>query len=109
MTSFIEYQIHKTAKMVKRWHGYPAKIRSLTESHACLNLLVCGEVYGENLLIACGGPIHIHGPADWANSYIEIELIILEDGEEGVVIFDKMNDVRIVAETFSIFENVKKY
>lgn len=99
-------RIQKTAKMVKRWHGYPARMWELTRSHAALTIVVFNQDPKQNLVIPCIGPRYISGPVTWENSEIEIHVITYE-GDECIEIIDRQNKVQIIADTFEVKEHVK--
>lgn len=80
----------------------------LTTSHRSLRILVGGEEAPvENLLISLLGPRYICGPTSWEGSDICLMVTQLDSGEEGIVLIDAENEVRVVADTFEVAENVK--
>ena len=104
---FLETRIAKTAKMVRRWHGRLARMYELTFSHTTLTVLVYGDTPRENLVISCPGPEYIQGPTQWENSRIVLQTTTLPSGDEGIVLLDEENGVRVEAGSFEVRENVK--
>ena len=105
--TYLEGLVSKTSKMVERWHGRRADMLELTKSHATLSVVILGEQYGKNLVIACLSPQYICGPTSWSDSEIRIKVVRLAAGTEGVALIDEKNGVRITAESLEIKENVK--
>ena len=93
--------------MTKRWHGYPAEMNELTRSHSILRIVVHGEDFGKNLVIACLDPMFISGPTNWENSRLKITTAKYETEEEVVAIVDEKNSVKVISGSFEVKENVK--
>ena len=92
--------------MIERWQGQPGKMHELTKSHSTLRIVVTGEDYGKNLVIACLDPMFISGPTRWDNSQLEIR-ITESNSEEVVAIVDKHNGLKIISGSFEVKENLK--
>lgn len=82
-------------------------MHELTSSHKTLRIRVYGDESKSNLFVSCLEPEYIAGPVEWNNCRIEIETAILPSGDNGVLITDKQNDVRVLGRSFGIYENVK--
>jgi hypothetical protein len=107
MSSHVQTVLKRTATMVDRWQGHPARLIELTKSHPTLVLVVGDEVYGKNLYIALLSPQYICGPTRWEHALIVLQTARLDSGEEVVVLTDEESGVRVVAESIAIHENVK--
>jgi hypothetical protein len=105
--TYLEALVSKTSKVVERWHGRQASMLELTKSHATMSVVVLGQEYGQNLVIACLSPEYICGPTNWSDSEIRISVVQLTAGAEGIALIDEKNGVRITAESFEVKENVK--
>ncbi|QDU08171.1 hypothetical protein [Gimesia aquarii] len=105
--TYLDTEIHKTASMLKRWQGHLATIYELNSSHSSLSVVIHGDSYGQNLVIACLGPEYICGPTTWEDSCIILKTIELESSREGIALLDERHNVKITAESFEIKENVK--
>lgn len=105
--TYLESEIHKTASILKRWQGRLATMSELTSSHSSLRIIIHGDNYGQNLVIACLGPEYICGPTTWSDSCVILKTVELKSGQEGVVLIDENHDVKIIAESFEVKENVK--
>jgi hypothetical protein len=105
--SFQQSNIRRHLKMLNRWQGANARLRELTSGHQSLRVELTQLERSGNLLISCISPIYIEGPTYWSNSMIEISPAILEDGTEGIMLRDLSANVKILAETFEVAENVR--
>jgi len=52
------------------------------------------------------GSNFIHGPTQWSNSAIALQVVVPEPGTVGVMLVDEVNDVRVIAESVEVKENV---
>jgi hypothetical protein len=90
--------------MLHRWRGGQAIMLELTSSHKSLTIRVKQEGRPGNVIVACVGPRHIHGPVYWENACIEIRRI----DETGYLVYDAGADVEITCDAVEIAENTKR-
>lgn len=107
LMTYLKTLISKNSTILERWTGGQARMLELTRSHATLTVVVDGEEYGRNLVLACLEPKYVCGPVSWSDSAIELKVTRLDDGSDGIAVIDDKNGVRITAESIEIKENVK--
>ena len=93
--------------MLSRWAGGRAKLWSYSISHSVLTIRIELDDVRGNLHITCSSLQHIHAPASWVNSNIQILLENDDDEFAPFIVQDVGNDVRVVCVDAAIAENVK--
>jgi hypothetical protein len=60
--------------LLARWAGAAARMTELTRSHPSLAIELRRQGSAGFLRVACIDPLFIHGPVDWSDAHLTVEL-----------------------------------
>jgi hypothetical protein len=88
--------------LLARWTGAWATMSEFTSSHRTLRIVVRQDGRPGFLRVACIDPLFIHGPVQWPDAHIGVEM----HGDDGFVVIDRAADVRIITGSVEVAEHV---
>jgi hypothetical protein len=104
---YVEKLLKSCSTFLARWKDADALLWELTSSHKSLTIVLTRAGSHGNLVLACLGPVWLHGPVRWERSDLSVSEARLPDGGDGFRVSDRGSQVEILCEAVEIAENRK--